>query len=313
MRVLVTGARGRLGCAVIAEFRRAGHAVTGLDRTSLDVTQPSAVRAAVSSHRPDVIVNCSAYNRVDDAETDRETAFAVNATGPAILAGVARHANAALVHYSSDFVFDGETTVPYSETDRTAPCNVYGASKLAGERHAVRAPLHWVLRLSSVFGGTDQDCRPTSIDWIADAICAGRSVPVFVDRVVSPSYAPDVAAATRRLVESRAPSGIYHCVNTGHGTWYDVAHYMTRELGVAASLQAASVLDRPQTARRPRFCALSTAKLTTQGIAMPHWQDAIRRHVSDRRPTAAASRRIVALAEAPAKSGSLSARSGTER
>jgi dTDP-4-dehydrorhamnose reductase len=298
MRVLVSGASGQLAQALVWEFRSAGHEVCALSRAALDVTRYEDVMAAVRVCRPGAILNCSAYNAVDAAEQEEDAAFDVNANGPAYLAAAAEACGAIFVHYSSDFVFDGEAGVPYTEDDVPAPVNAYGRSKLAGERAAARAARHYILRLESVFGGTAP--RPSTIDWLADAIVRHGAVAAFVDRTVTPSYTFDVAAATRHLIEACVDPGIYHCVNSGVATWFQLAQELARQLGVRAAVREAESVDRPGKARRPRLCALSNGRLTAAGVSMPHWTDALARHV--RRTLTSLDERTAAGAYAPGRS-----------
>ena len=279
MHIMVTGAAGRLGATIALEMASAGHGVTALGRQDLDITSREQVRAAVRDLRPDVIINCSAYNAVDDAERDAATAFAVNADGPANLAAEARSTSALLVHFSSDFVFDGTAVHPYAEDAPTNPLSVYGASKLAGEIETARAGRHYVLRLESNFGGPVSDRRRATIDHMIDSILAGRPVRAFADRTVSPSYVIDVARATRAIVERGAPFGVYHCVNSGHVTWYGLAAAIARQVGVAADITPTVSASVKTAALRPQFCALSNRKLSAAGVEMPSWQSALARHL----------------------------------
>jgi dTDP-4-dehydrorhamnose reductase len=276
MRVLVTGAAGRLGRSVVEEFNRSGDAVVGLSHAALDVTHPSAVASAVLANRPDVIVNCSSFSAVDLAETAQEDAFGVNATGPAILADIARRVGIALIHYSTDSVFDGESSTPCSETDRVRPRNVYGASKLAGERHVATAPVHYVMRLGSAFGAVEGRVHPATIDGLVSALASGQPVQGFVDGILSPTYLPDAASATRMLLMSHAPSGTYHCVNTGYCTWPELASAIAAQLHVPVSMPLAYYTERQS---RPHGNPLSPAKLASQGVLMPHWHSALRRYL----------------------------------
>ena len=279
MRVLVTGSAGLLGSAVAEEFRR-GCTVEAADRSVLDITDVAAVRSFVARVRPDVIVNCAAFNDVDAAELDASAALAVNALGVLALAHAAREHGATFVHYSTDFVFDGESTRPYTEEDPPSPRNTYAMSKLLGEWFAADAPRWYVLRVESLFGGPGvrAGARRGSLGTIADRIRAGEIVPVFVDRTVSPSYTPDVATATRALVERNTPPGLYHCVNDGTGTWRDVAEEIASRLGRTLTLRELTLETVVLRAPRPRYCAMSPARLASFGIVMPHWRDAVRRY-----------------------------------
>jgi dTDP-4-dehydrorhamnose reductase len=275
-RVLVTGANGQLAYHIIHTF--ADHAVTALDRGQLDVTDPDAVRRAVSQAAPSVIVNCSAFNNVDGAEDRPLEALAVNAFAVRSLALAAQQVGATLVHYSTDFVFDGAASTPYQETDQAAPRSTYAASKLLGEWFAMDAPRALVLRVESLFGSpAGWTGRRGTMDSMVDGILAGREIPVLTDRVVSPSYSPDVAAATRHLIDRAAPAGVYHCVNTGAATWESVAVEIARQLDVEPKLRRLTTDQLTLRAARPRYCALATAKLAAQGFTMPSWEDAVGR------------------------------------
>ncbi|MBI4886065.1 MAG: NAD(P)-dependent oxidoreductase [Acidobacteria bacterium] len=281
MKVFVTGAAGRLGASIVEAFGDCQ--VVAPARASLDVADAAAVMRAVSEARPDVIVNCVAYNHVDQAEEYPAEAFAINAFAVRILARAAEDAGAAFVHYGSDFVFDGEATEPYPEEARTSPRSAYGLSKLLGEWFALEAPRGFVLRVESLFGAArGWTGRAGSLDMIVGALEAGRVARVFTDRVVSPSYVEDVAAATRHLIDVDATPGLYHCVNAGQATWYEVAEEAARLLGVAPRLEPITTAASALKASRPRFCALATGKLAAAGFPMPTWRDALGRWLASR-------------------------------
>jgi dTDP-4-dehydrorhamnose reductase len=284
MKILVTGAEGQLGRSIIALFATDWQ-VLAVNRRELDIVDAGAVRAKVAALRPDAIVNCAAYNEVDRAEDEPAAAFAVNATGVRSLARAAADAGAVFVHYSTDFVFDGEADTPYHEGDPPGPRSVYGHSKLAGERHAAEAQRYYVLRLASLFGGgldPGGRRRGSTLDRIADAMLAGRDVNAFVDRMASPSYVEDVARATSRLLSAGAPHGVYHCVNSGMASWCDMSREAARLLGTTARVVPIRTRDVTVKATRPRFCALSNARLAAAGIPMPPWQDALARYLRQR-------------------------------
>jgi len=276
MRVLVTGARGLLGAAIVREFHDADlHACS---HEELDVADETAVTRMVTAIAPAAIVNCAAYNNVDQAEREAESALRVNAFGVLSLARAARAAGATLVHYSTDFVFDGESDRPYVETDRPNPRGVYAASKLLGEWFAADAPRAYVLRVESLFGEPGAGAaRRGSLGTIVDRIRAGDEVPVFVDRTVSPSFTDDIARATRALMEKRPAPGLYHCVNEGFATWAEIAGEAARLLGLSWKMKPLTLESAALAAPRPRYCAMSSAKLAEAGIVMPPWEDALDR------------------------------------
>jgi dTDP-4-dehydrorhamnose reductase len=283
---MVTGASGQLGAVMVRAFADAE--VIAHTRASLDVTDHAAVVRAVAAAAPQLIVNCTAFNDVDGAESAPLAALAVNAFAVRSLARAATDAGATLVHYSTDFVFDGTATAPYGEDAPPAPRSTYAASKLLGEWFAFDAPGAFVLRVESLFGSPrGWSGRRGTLDGLVAALEEGREARVFTDRVVSPSYTPDVAAATRHLLETDAAPGLYHCVNAGQGTWHDVAAEAARVLGVTPRLVPITVEQVAMKAARPKFCALSPAKLAAAGFAMPPWTDALRRWLEARAVPAA--------------------------
>jgi len=276
MRFLVTGAGGQLGAVIAERFSALGDVIS-MTRNDLDISREPDVFRAMGQVRPDVIINCSAYNQVDRAEEQAVQAFEVNAFGVLALARAARDAGAVLVHYSTDFVFDGVSDRPYVESDPAAPQSNYARSKLLGEWFAADAPLHYVLRVESLFGGP---LAKSSIDRILDAIQRGEPARVFVDRTVTPSYVTDVAEATTQLLVIRPPAGVYHCVNSGVTTWLEVALEAARLLGRDPNLIPTEVASVSLPAKRPKYCALSNEKLHREGIGMPNWQDALARYIA---------------------------------
>jgi dTDP-4-dehydrorhamnose reductase len=280
--VIVLGAAGQLGETIVARFG-SSMPMIAVTRSALDLTNAADVRRYMTERRPRAIVNCAGFNQVDLAEDEPETAMEANAFAVQTLARAAEDIDAVLVQFSSDFVFDGNTDRPYHEGDRPGPMSVYAASKLLGEWFAADARAHYILRVESLFGGVSR--LKSSLDRIIEAIAAGKHVRVFVDRIVSPSYAWDVANATQQLLTLRPPSGVYHCVNTGAATWQQVAEEIRRQLNSNALLEPVSVADVALPAARPRYCALSNIKLREAGIVMPTWQDAVERCLAERPTT----------------------------
>ena len=276
MRIVVTGAAGQLGTAVVQQYQGRADVIPA-DRQALDIGDAGAVDAFFARERPDAVINCAAYNNVDEAEDHAADALRVNALAVRALGRASAAVGAVFVHYGTDFVFDGLAARPYAEDDEPAPQSVYACSKLLGDWFAADCPRHYVLRVESLFGGTQ---RRSSVDRIADAIRKGEPARVFVDRTVTPSYVQDVAEATWRLIDTAAPCGLYHAVNSGVTTWFELATEVGRQLGVEPNLVPVKVADVPMKARRPQYAALSNAKLARAGAQMPAWQDALRRYLS---------------------------------
>jgi dTDP-4-dehydrorhamnose reductase len=279
MRIAVVGARGQLGAAIVGEFM-VSHEVAPLGRADLDITDGAAVDAVMTRLRPEVIINCAYNGDVDGAEDHPVEALQANAFGVRALARAASASGAALVHYSSDFVFDGTTSRPYSEDDRPNPRSVYAISKMLGEWFANDTSRAYVLRVESLFGrAPNGPPSKGSVAGILKTMLAGGEPAVFEDRTVSPTYVLDAARATRHLVEADAPAGVYHCVNSGHCTWLEFARELARQLGIEPRLKPVRMADVPLRAVRPQYCALSNEKLASIGIVMPTWQDALHRYL----------------------------------
>jgi dTDP-4-dehydrorhamnose reductase len=274
---LVIGAAGQLGAAMVEGLARR-HEVVAMTRGDADLTAASATRDRIVAVCPDMIINCAAYNNVDGAEREPAEALAANAWGVRTLARIAAEIDATLVHFSTDFVFDGVSDRPYTELDTPNPRGTYASSKLLGEWFAAETPRHYVLRVESLFGGPR---ARSSVDRLLSAIRSNQEVRAFADRTVSPSYVEDVVAATMGLIERGPACGTYHVVNTGWTNWAD----LSRELAALAGHPEASIVevrmaDAGLTAPRPQFAALSNAKLANAGVLMPTWQDALARYVA---------------------------------
>jgi dTDP-4-dehydrorhamnose reductase len=280
---MIVGARGQLAAAIVHECAPA-HEVVAITRQDLDIAVDADVDAAVDRIEPDAIVNGAAYNNVDGAEDHAIEALSANAFAVRALARAAARHEAILVHYSTDFVFDGTAMQPYTEDDRPNPRSVYAASKLLGEWFALDAPRAYVLRVESLFGRAPAAPPPKgTVAAILNALISGGTPTVFTDRTVSPTYVVDAARATRRLLERQPAAGIYHCVNSGRCSWLEFATALSRELGTEPRLTPVRMADVPLRAARPLYCALSNAKLRAAGIEMPAWQDALARYVQAER------------------------------
>ena len=278
MKAVVLGAAGQLGQSVVATARARGHQVSAWSRSEGNITEPKTLAAALRAATPGVVFNCAAYARVDEAEDEPDVAMAVNAWALRDLARLATELGFILVHFSTDFVFDGVADRLHTETDPTNPGGVYATSKLIGERFAADTERHYTLRVESLFGGPK---AKSSVDMLLRGLIDGRTVTPFADRTVTPSYVEDVANAACALVETGAPFGLYHCVNTGATTWYDLTVHAASLLGRPTSLIApARMAGLTMRVPRPLKAALSNAKLSAAGVVMPTWQDALARYVA---------------------------------
>ena len=279
MKIAIVGARGQLAAAVARECAQA-HEIVALSRADLDVTDDRAVADALARAQPDAIVNGAAFTNVDAAEDRPVEALNVNAFGVRAIARAAHDRGARLVHFSTDFVFDGKTARPYVEADRPNPRSVYAATKLLGEWFALDAPRAYVLRVESLFGrAPGAGPAKGSVAGIVNVLLAGGSPKVFADRTISPTYIADAARAVRRILEASPDHGVYHCVNSGSCTWLEFARELARQLGVEPRLTPVRMADTPMRAGRPHYSALSNQKLRSIGIDMLSWQDALTRYI----------------------------------
>jgi dTDP-4-dehydrorhamnose reductase len=277
VRVLVTGARGMLGQAMMPALAAAGHDARGLDLPELDVTRPDLVRDAARDVRPDWVFHLAAFTRVDDCETRRDEAFRVNGDGSRNVALAAVEAGAALMAISTDYVFDGAATRPYLEADPARPQTVYGASKWAGEQ-AVRAacPRHAIVRTSWLFGPGGANF----VDTILARARAGAELRVVDDQRGSPTFTHDLVQGLLRLAE-RGVTGTFHCTNAGECTWYDLAAYAVSRAGLDVPVARTDTASFPRPAKRPAYSVLDNEAFErTTGWRMPPWRDAVDRHLA---------------------------------
>lgn len=268
MRILLTGAGGQLGRQLL--LQGGDHAITAHLRGELDIADLDAVRAAVSAARPDLVLNAAAFNDVDGAETHPDAAFAGNALGPRNLALAAAEAGAAVLHVSTDYVFDGAKGAPYHEFDRPAPLSAYGRSKLAGEV-AVREmnPRHYVVRTSWVYEAQGKNFPKT----LRALAAKQRELRIVSDVKGSPTSAVHLAAAILRLVDSGA-FGTYHLAGGGEGaSWYDLAVVFFRALGLDTRLVPVPASEFPRPAPRPAYSVLRT--IQSPRIVLPPWQEGV--------------------------------------
>jgi dTDP-4-dehydrorhamnose reductase len=283
-KALIVGASGQLGVELVRELRQRGTEVAGYDRVHLDITDAGAVERAVAECEPDAVFNCAAYNQVDVAENDPQTAIEVNGLGVRNLALACRQWDARLVHFSTDYVFDGTAGRPYVETDATHPLSAYAVSKLGGELYA-QAYLDnaLVVRTSGVFGPAGRHTRRGNfVELMLRLAHEGRPIRVVEDHVASPTFAPLLAARTLDLL-ARRESGIFH---VGGGTpisWFEYAKLIFGVAGLEPELHATSEREYRTPARRPRFSALRNARMEALGIApMPPLEDALRDYFAAR-------------------------------
>jgi len=278
MKIVILGAGGRLGSALMREYREKFD-VTGFNHAQLDLSDHAQLREKLGTCDIDLLINTAAFANVDLCETQREEAFRINAEAPRVLAEICRDKNAKLIHFSTDYVFDGEKREPYTEDDVAKPISVYGESKWEGEKLVLQTHGHLVVRVSWVFGPD----RPSFIDGMIKRARESDQVDAIADKISTPTYTRDIAQALPQFFDSDVPGGILHFASSGECSWQEYAQWAIdccHAEGVP--LKATTVEPRRMSdmknwiAPRPVYSVLSTAKYTAlTGIAPRSWRDVV--------------------------------------
>jgi dTDP-4-dehydrorhamnose reductase len=279
MKILVTGAGGMLGHDVVRAAEFVNHEVVALARADLDVTDERAVRRAFARERPGAVVNCAAWTDVDGAEADPEGAARLNATAAGTIAAAAAEVGAAVVHPSTDYVFDGTKESAYVEADRPNPLSVYGATKLAGEHAVAEAnPRHLVVRSSWLFGASGPNFVETMLRLGRDL----GEVVVVRDQVGCPTYTGHLADALVRLLDG-GDHGLHHIAGDGACSWFDFAVEIFDQTGVECRTLSCTTEEFPRPAPRPANSALATER--DYALYLPDWREGLRSYLAERAVT----------------------------
>ncbi len=276
MKLLIAGAAGQLGQALLREAAARNWEAVGVDLEHMDITDPRAIRQQLARHRPEVVMNAAAATRVDDLEQDVDLALKVNGLGPRNLAVACRQLGCKLIHLSTDYVFDGTQDRPYLEWDATGPVSVYGASKLLGEE-LVRQQWtdHFIVRTAWLYGLPGPNFV-TAILAKGRSLQPGQEIKVVADQRGSPTSTLALAPQLLALAQTEA-FGTYHAACHGETTWYEFARLILETAGLRAAVAPCSTAEYPRPARRPANSVLANRLLALQGLdLMPHWQAAFR-------------------------------------
>ncbi len=287
--VLILGAKGMLGQGLVTEFQSAGYAVTAWDRDELDVTDFAATGEKIMAARPDILLNATGYNAVDQCETDEaeyQKALLLNREVPKFLAGLAKRLSVVFVHYSTDYVFGGEDRPEegYPEHAPPAPVSRYAVTKLMGEQEVVEAGgLFYLIRLCRLFGrpGSSPEAKQSFFAMMLEAGRSRESVQAVHDEASCFTYAPDAARATRELVESGDPYGVYHLPNEGSASWYEAVCELYRLAGVPTRVEPVDADRFPRPAKRPKFSTLRNTKRPR----LRHYREALVEFLHDQAAT----------------------------
>ncbi|HEX8646537.1 MAG TPA: dTDP-4-dehydrorhamnose reductase [Thermoleophilaceae bacterium] len=276
MKIVITGAAGMLGRDVVRAAHDANHEVVALARDELDLRRGRLVRETLAREAPHAVINCAAWTDVDGAEADEPAATELNGDAAGALAAAAAEVGAAIVHPSTDYVFDGTGSRPYVESDPTRPVNAYGRSKLAGEQAVAAAnPRHFVVRTSWLFGAGGKN-------FVDTMLALGRDrghVLVVRDQVGCPTYTGHLAEALVRLVDGES-YGLHHIAGGGECSWYEFAGAIFEQAGVDCRAMSCTSEEFPRPAARPAYSVLRTER--DYGLVLPPWQEGLAGYLSER-------------------------------
>jgi dTDP-4-dehydrorhamnose reductase len=278
MKILLTGGSGQVGYELERSLQGLGE-VVAVDRSRMDLADLDQVRAVIRAVQPGLIVNPAAYTAVDKAESEPELAFRINAEAPGVMAEEAKKLGAALVHYSTDYVFPGDDPAPRVEHDATGPINVYGASKLAGEQAIAAAGVpHLIFRTSWVYGMRGKNFLLTMLKLARER----DELRIVADQHGAPTWSRTIADATALVLAQaggqdwwQQHSGVYHLSSQGQTTWFEFTQAIIEQAGIECRLQPITSAEYPVPARRPQYSVLSSQRLQQQFCRLPHWRDAL--------------------------------------
>jgi dTDP-4-dehydrorhamnose reductase len=291
MKVAVIGANGQLGSDLVTAFTANGDVVRSLTHAEIEIGDPDSVKACLESDAPEIVVNTAAMHHVDKCEQAPTAAYGANAIGARNLAQVTRDLDAALVHISTDYVFDGGKQSPYEELDAPCPLNVYGNSKLAGEYYArTLNPKHFVVRTSALYG--THQCRAKGgknfVDLMLHLARTRGHVRVVNDEFVTPTPTAHLARQIVSLGQS-SDYGLYHATSEGNCSWYEFAREIFAQAGLAVNLEAAQPGEFPAKAPRPRYSVLENRRLKELGInCFTSWQSGLQQYLTEIKTASAA-------------------------
>ncbi|MGB9824655.1 MAG: dTDP-4-dehydrorhamnose reductase [Candidatus Hydrothermia bacterium] len=278
MKFMLFGSEGQLGRELVKEIEKRGFELIKFSHREIEVTDHNSVKEAIIANIPDFIINATAYNNVDQAEIEPDRAFAVNAEAVRNMALCTKEIRGILVHFSTDYVFDGKKGKPYTTWDEPNPINTYGKSKLLGERYVEEIlTRYFIIRVSWVFGFGKTNFPIKLLEWAREK----KTLRVADDQFNSPTYTVDCAKFVMELL-LRGKFGLYHLTNSGYCSRYEWAKKILEEYEFEGELLPAKTEDFPSPAQRPKFTVLDNSKFESEtGLKMPHWEDAVERFVRE--------------------------------
>jgi dTDP-4-dehydrorhamnose reductase len=271
--IVVTGSEGQLGTELC---RQLGAAAIGLPRSKCNLLDAAGLTESLAHYRPTIVINTAAYTAVDRAESEQELCNSVNADGVASLAKVCRQLDCVLVQVSTDYVFGGDAarSAPYRETDKPNPVNIYGHSKLAGERHAATWHKHFIVRTCGLYGPRSKETQSNFVDTMLRLGRERDRLRIVDDQICSPSYTVDVAKGILTLARTQA-HGTYHLVNEGAITWYEFANEIFRQAGLGTRTDRITTCEYGAAAQRPAYSVLDASKYNAIASPLRSWNVAL--------------------------------------
>jgi len=282
-KILIIGSQGQLGSDLSKELKnKSGIEIVTLDHTQIELKDKSSVHRSITGLRPDIVINCAAFVRVDDCEDDPSHAIEVNSIGAGYVAQASAKIDAQCVYISTDYVFDGSKNTPYSEDDPAYPINIYGISKLSGE-HMVRSycPKHYIVRSSGLYGLAGSSGKGGNfVETIIRLAKQGKPLNIVQDQTLTPTFTKDLSAAIAELID-KGDFGTYHITNSGECSWFLFAKAILDITGLKTELTPTTTAEYGAKAKRPAYSVLSNKKIEEIGISLLRsWEEALENYLS---------------------------------
>ncbi|MHC3129129.1 MAG: dTDP-4-dehydrorhamnose reductase [Candidatus Bathyarchaeota archaeon] len=281
MKIAVIGSTGQLGTELMKTLND-DHELVGLTHQDIEVADYDSC-LILKEHRPDIVINTAAFHKTDQCEEEPLKTFSVNALGARNVALVSKEIAATAVFISTDYVFDGSKKKPYTEDDVPAPINTYGISKLASEHFTRQNPKHYIVRIASVFGKAGASGKGGNfVETMITKAKKNETITVIDDMWMSPTYTKDAASILKGILELQLPFGLYHATNKGYCSWYQFAQEIFQITGLNPTLTPIKTEQLSLKARRPRFSALTSTKLSRYNIEPREWKEALRAYLIEK-------------------------------
>ena len=281
MKIAIIGSTGQLGSDLIKTLENE-HEVIGLAHKDIEITDYDSC-LTLKEHRPEININTAAFHKADQCEEEPLKTFNVNAIGAKNVAVISKEMEATAVFMSTDYVFDGSKNEPYTEEDTPFPINTYGISKLAGEHYTRQNPKHYIIRIASVFGVAGASGKGGNfVETMIKKAKKNESITVVDDMWMSPTYTKDAASILKKLIELQLPYGTYHATNSGYCSWYQFAEGIFQITGLNPVLTPIKTEQLNVKAKRPRFSALKSTKLSQYNIETREWKEALHAYLVEK-------------------------------